>query len=177
MSTVHLQGFHPGPNGWMRFQLTLDTGEVLSSEVESESAAQRGCSGIGCFVSIGSWWSKRSCFAALYVRAGSLFFCIDGREISVDADTTISVDDHPFRLSVFRVEFNGQVVCTTSYLPWGRMSFPSSDFFDHVARSVADEQSRIRTLLIWSDIATNQWQPSDEYFSQLGQRVTARLKH
>ena len=173
MRTISLKGYVGERQGWPRFTLDLQNCSVEKELRRDANDAQTRAAGVGAYVKCGTLLSRHASFVALYTLDDSLYLSIDSRQWNLLHDDVRVERRNTLLGKRFRV-LSGQAIewqCT--YLALDYEKFPDEDMLWYVARSAADRESRLRTLVIWQDIANGRWEWSENYHADLDRRVKA----
>jgi hypothetical protein len=176
MLVVSLKGYVGEKRGWPRFKLDLDSHTVQAEWLTDANQAQSRAAGVGAYVKCGKLFHRRKSFVALYALEGALYLCMDSRRWNLmNDDVLVERGNTLLGLKRFRVIANREVEWECVYFTLDYETFPDEDILWYVARSTSDQRSRVRTMLMWQDIANGSWEWSSSYNNGLDQRVSTYL--
>src|SRR6266704_3346023 len=142
----------------------------------SANQAQSTALGVGAYVKCVRLFHRHASFVALYVFEGALWLHIDSIKWNLmDDDVVIGRQNTLVGMKRFRVIVDQSVEWERVYFTWDYETFPDEDILWYVARSAVNRPARVRTMLMWQDIAAGRWEWSASYNSRLDERVGTYL--
>lgn len=171
MRTIYLKGQVGEKRGWPRFKLDLESYSVETEWQRDAKEAQARAAGVGAYVKCGNLFSRRASFVALYTLESSLYLLIDSKRWDLLNGNVTIERRNTFMGKRFRVMADQVIEWECTYLTLDYEKFPDEDILWYVARSTVSRDARVRTMLMWQDIAEGKWEWSESYNANLNQRV------